>query len=449
MSSTMYANAYPRKRLFIEMFIRDIAFEDCILDLIDNSIDGYVRSHNINLARTLVDLATGSPEAAPDGSIAVTYSSDEFVIRDNCGGIDFKLAQQEIFNFGHASDHSPDHTALGVYGIGMKRALFKIGRHFRVESRTPRRGFVVDQNLDEWMEHDDKIEDWRFKMKEVAGDSSGRGFTEIRITQIRPEIKTRLKDNTFQRLIYKLISQAYALFLGRQVNVTVNSEVVEPSFIPIGEDDKAKVGFKRFTEGGVSVQLLAGLAVRGERGEWQAEKAGWYVACNGRMVLFADKTELSGWGSLFSAFVSKYRGFVGVAFFLSDDPLKLPWTTTKRGINRESEIFLAARNEMLALSRPVLRFLDQMYQKDDPGEKHSRDVADRVKKVDVKALTAREDSLFVSDVRKSKRAEVTRIQYDVDSRLLTAVKKHIGKPLSPNKIGLHTFDYFVEAEGVE
>ena len=36
------ANALPRKRFFVEMFTRDISLMDCILDLIDNSIDDVV-----------------------------------------------------------------------------------------------------------------------------------------------------------------------------------------------------------------------------------------------------------------------------------------------------------------------------------------------------------------------------------------------------------------------
>ncbi len=45
-----FANAYPRKNFFIQMFTKDIGLEDCILDLIDNSIDGLIRSRKIKLS---------------------------------------------------------------------------------------------------------------------------------------------------------------------------------------------------------------------------------------------------------------------------------------------------------------------------------------------------------------------------------------------------------------
>ena len=42
------ANAYPKKKFFVDMFTRDISLEDCLLDLIDNSIDGLIRSKQLD-----------------------------------------------------------------------------------------------------------------------------------------------------------------------------------------------------------------------------------------------------------------------------------------------------------------------------------------------------------------------------------------------------------------
>ena len=36
------ADAYPRKRFFLEMFTRDISLEECLLDLIDNAVDAFL-----------------------------------------------------------------------------------------------------------------------------------------------------------------------------------------------------------------------------------------------------------------------------------------------------------------------------------------------------------------------------------------------------------------------
>src|SRR4051794_40593306 len=49
------AHANPTKRFFVRMITRDITLDDCILDLIDNSVDGAWRSEDsqpVGLATT-------------------------------------------------------------------------------------------------------------------------------------------------------------------------------------------------------------------------------------------------------------------------------------------------------------------------------------------------------------------------------------------------------------
>ena len=43
---SLKAKATPSKKLFLEMFTRDIFLEDAILDLIDNSIDSITTPKN-------------------------------------------------------------------------------------------------------------------------------------------------------------------------------------------------------------------------------------------------------------------------------------------------------------------------------------------------------------------------------------------------------------------
>ena len=44
MSSTVDLNLAPTKAFFVEMLTRDIELEDAILDLLDNCVDGALRS---------------------------------------------------------------------------------------------------------------------------------------------------------------------------------------------------------------------------------------------------------------------------------------------------------------------------------------------------------------------------------------------------------------------
>src|SRR5205807_3530464 len=122
----------------------------------------------------------------------------EFRIRDTCGGIDRKLAVNDIFNFGHGEGEIGG--VLGVYGIGLKRAIFKIGHHFRMESRTAAEGFIVDLNVREWSQKDEDLDDWRIPIEFAGGaKSEGLAGTTIVITELRSEVKMRLGDGTLAR----------------------------------------------------------------------------------------------------------------------------------------------------------------------------------------------------------------------------------------------------------
>ena len=80
----------------------------------------------------------------------MTCNERQIKVVDRCGGIPRKRAMDEIFCFGH----DPDNQAgkLGAYGVGMKRALFKIGNKFYIVSLTRDRGlrsFVDNRRLGE------------------------------------------------------------------------------------------------------------------------------------------------------------------------------------------------------------------------------------------------------------------------------------------------------------
>jgi len=62
--------------------------------------------------------------------------------------------------------------------------------------------------------------------------------------------------------------------------------------------------------------------------------AGWYVYCNGRMVIRADQTLTTGWGMSGEKSIPKYHNefarFRGFTYFTSENASLLPWNTTKR-----------------------------------------------------------------------------------------------------------------------
>ena len=449
-----YANAYPRKNFFIQMFTKDISLEDCILDLIDNSIDGLIRSRKLKLSAISRSIFArdGKKTVRIGGlpTVNVTYSGRSVEIKDDCGGIDLDYARTEAFNFGHGPHWESGY--LGAYGVGLKRALFKMGDEFEIESHTPKNGFACRLNVPDWLQEDTAIEDWRIPLdpKPRARSKSSAG-TSIAIRRLHEEVRMRLSAGSIDTTLYKAISQTYAFFLQKHVRVFLNGTEVEPFRIPTARPSGGTVSYDDFVQDGVRVRIMATIAERDKAGRYDQESAGWYVVCNGRVVLHNDKSEISGWGVRpMPTYQPKHRSFVGLVFFEADNPLRLPWTTTKRGLNRESPVYLRVRGKMAAAARPVLSFINRQYPADRDQEPAEREIARTVESASVGGLVGRANTSFsVPPARQPTPRTTTRVQYDAKDSDLAKIRKHLRKHrMSAIKIGEHTFKYFLDKEGL-
>jgi hypothetical protein len=452
----LQAQAYPRKHFFVEMFTRDISLIDCMLDLIDNAVDGLIRSRELDLGKSL--LMPDDDTTPPSGelpAVEIEFSEREFVIRDNCGGIAFADAEKEVFNFGHshALHGKAKQHQLGLYGVGLKRAIFKIGKQFHIISKTKDDGFETEVDLDEWITKDDSLQDWTFPLRKLPG---ARRFAEagttIKIQGIREEVRTAIHDPAFDSRLHDTVASAYALFLHRYIKVSIRGQDVPPLPIPVGESGELKPAIKTFSDDGVQICLIGSIAKRDTQGRWTAEQAGWYVACNGRLVVAADKTQQTGWGTgALPEFHSKYRGFVGLALFQSDDAFSLPWKTTKSGLNLESLVYQRVRTQMNALTRPILSFLDRMYPSEPSEEPVARRAAGGVAGVDVRQLTTRENSGFLFKPEVKTRLKTTlRVQFDAEKSDIEKIKKHLRRPdLTAGAVGKHVFEQYLIREKLQ
>src|SRR5207247_6423856 len=129
------------------MLTKDIELSRAILDLVDNCIDGARRTR---------------PNGKYSGlTIRIEVNKSKFRIADNCGGIDIRLAREYAFRFGRPSQTPTVKHSVGQFGVGMKRALFKIGRHFTVTSASATSRFELSQSVEEWKED---VDNWDFKL---------------------------------------------------------------------------------------------------------------------------------------------------------------------------------------------------------------------------------------------------------------------------------------------
>ena len=170
-----FADATPSKAFFIDMLTRDITVADAILDLVDNAVDKAVEVDRIDVSGQL----EGTPvQFVQPREIRVTVSETTFTIEDTCGGITLQEAEESVFLFGNPEERGAD-FGLSVYGIGMKRAFFKLGTRVQMESRTANDYWSVTWPISEWRaQHDWTVPIDRWESSEQATDA---GWTKIDI----------------------------------------------------------------------------------------------------------------------------------------------------------------------------------------------------------------------------------------------------------------------------
>ena len=90
-------DASPVKSFFVHMLTRDIRLEEAILDLIDNCVDGILRSQH----------ATNTDRPYEGFRAEIDFKKDSFSISDNCGGIPWSV-HDYAFRMGRRADQPPD-----------------------------------------------------------------------------------------------------------------------------------------------------------------------------------------------------------------------------------------------------------------------------------------------------------------------------------------------------
>ncbi|WP_312809274.1 ATP-binding protein [Agrobacterium cavarae] len=364
------AKASPTKDFFVKMLTRDIDLQDALLDLLDNCVDGIVRSGAT---------ADDKPKPYKDYRATITLCKDHFSIEDNCGGIPYEIAVKSAFAMGRppGTAELTSHATVGMYGIGMKRAIFKLGTEALVESRHDK-AFTVEFSS-KWMSSDD----WtNLPMYGLSDEKIPKGVTRIVVYKLNDEVAACFDDKDWVDDFRKAVAQHYSIILSKGFSVAVGSpdELAEGKGLILPdvfqllnsgkrEDGTAIAPYVYVGKiGGVAVEIYAGLYRELTKQELESEEstrgsfdeAGWTVACNDRVVIWKDKTKLTGWGE---ATVPNYHGqfiaITGIVLLQSDHPKELPLTTTKRGIDAASNVYLDVKDLMREATKNLTAFTNR------------------------------------------------------------------------------------------
>lgn len=365
-SSSQLIDASPVKEFFVSMLTRDIGLDEAILDLLDNCVDGISRRSR----------ALDSDKPYKGFWAKISFDGKHFSISDNCGGIPKKLYSY-AFRMGRSKERSLelDKGTVGVFGIGMKRAVFKIGESCTISTQngSDRNVFTITP---EWLKDDASKNSWSIPYKKMA-KKMDRDGTTIEVKNLRDGVAKRFTDeiDAFQGELETKIATHYAYILEKGFRVTINGvEVVSRPvklFFDPGEHSK-RFGLQPYifqgTIEGVEVFLAVGftrnIPDQTELDEELAGKkknsskiGGWTVLCNDRAVLSNDHTEQTGWGETgVPRYHTQFIAISGIVSFKSDDASKLPTTTTKRGIDGASTLYLKVKNKMREGTRIFIDF---------------------------------------------------------------------------------------------
>lgn len=441
-AETHIIDASPTKGLFIYMLTKDIPLIDAIIDLVDNAVDGArrLRSHNDYTGLW----------------VRLELDEDHFRIQDNCGGIPVGLARKYAFRFGRPEDMEFIPHSVGQFGVGMKRAIFKMGRKFRIESYTESSHFVVEEDVEKWK----REEAWEFTFAELEEDLDNepdQQGTLLAVSSLHHGVSESFRSDRFQRRLFEELRTKHSLNIDKGLAVTLNqiplqvrpftllqSDELKPAYIersiPVGDADRE-----------VKVRIYAGIA------ESKPEDAGWYVFCNGRTILEQDQTLTTGWGegeqSRIPKYHNQYARFRGYVFLDSDDPGALPWNTTKTGVDADSPVFHAVRLQMINLMRPVIDFLNDL--KEDKSVRDDDVQSTQLERSvsNAKAVTLEDSHIDSTERSFSAPRPEPKPEGPAENRILyykpadeVARAKEVLRASTYKEVGEKTFDYFYQME---
>ncbi len=438
MSSDQKIHADPTKDFFVAMITRDISLSDCIFDLLDNSIDG--------ARRNLSQKAKQSDSL--DGYWAkLIFDKDKFCLTDNCGGITLDDAINYAFHFGRKKDSPVDVAhGIGLYGIGMKRAIFKIGQNATIESETVNDSFLVKVDVEAW----EKSDRWEFDYEDRA--RSGSFGTSILINKLNPNISNQFYDSTFKTTLIMAIARDYSFIISAGFRIYIDEIQVPQYNYELRENEELVPLSKSYEDGGVDIRIVAGIIddipddIPIDLKPDKVDRYGWFIVCNNRIVLPADKTTRTIWGDdNYNVWHNQYNGFAGFVFFSCDDPKLLPWTTTKRDVDTGDPLYRRTVGEMKAVTDEYIAYTNR--RKADLEKAKNAEKSNQM--VNVKVLTTNRGLTLpsVGFAEDNPKVESATISYSKPKEEVDEVKKSLGNwSMSNRDVGRATFDYYRKME---
>ncbi len=321
---------------FQRLLTRDISAMESIHDLVDNAIDA-ARDRILSLLDAPVD-QYGLPADYRGFRIALRLGATSISILDNCVGIDPATLSERVFVTGSESSHR---FGIGFFGVGLKRALLRLGTTYRLHTDT---GSTASRML--------------FGSSELGGTGAGqlsalamltRGTpkTLIHVSGLPASVRHETGSEAWRQALLSNFSRRYGRYIAKGLSLSVNGVPV-PGFAPgFRTDSPVPHQSANFTTAeGVQVFVDAGMheayRLTHEKDYVKDDiyqltnQYGWYFVCNDRVVRVASHEAELGWSA---SWHQEYYGFLGWVHFVDPDVVNLPWDTKKTTIDPASSVF--------------------------------------------------------------------------------------------------------------
>ncbi|WP_288498791.1 ATP-binding protein [uncultured Acinetobacter sp.] len=336
MNKELLADTRPTKEYLVNGITKDVTIEECIFDLIDNSIDAY--SHKENELVSDFNKYT----------IEINLSKNYFSIKDLGKGIKLEALTNETLRFGTKTPHHT--TSIGFYGIGLNRALFKLGKDICITSETNDDRSLIKLDVDNFLQDNNN---WTIPIN--TEENIGVQGTIIEIKELYREVNDYFTNIKLIELFKNKLSLRYSQFLSKNLIIKVNDNAIEYTDVSIRPTSGFQHLKKAFVYKDVKIVIEAGQSSNhffNYEKSYDKEKnatldeCGWFVYCNDRTVKLFDLTSDTGWNSKPH---SEHTGFIGKVYFIGNAG-KLPWNTSKTDVDLNNEIYKKALETMRSYS---------------------------------------------------------------------------------------------------
>jgi len=343
----------PAKAVVVESLIRDASVQACLYDLIDNSIDA--ARELLLLKKDLILDAYGLPNDYSGFAIDITVNEDGIRIADNCGGMEFEALRDLVLRFGQPSEKK---YGIGLYGVGLNRAIFKLGQETSLLADNGKTALTLNFNTDDYL----RSRDWFIPAQ--AQPTKGSQGTIIEIRKPHTDVKRVIGRQEACDGMQEEISKRYYSFLQKNLVITFNGSSLSPFHVPIrknGPFTTHKIDYA--LEHGVHVYIEAGQHhlhrftaepdFNSKQNKEISDQYGWTIICNDRLILMLDASPKTGWEKKFH---SEFNGFVGYVRFVAENGKYLPWNTPKTDIDPDNFIYAKALLDMKDFTKAWRKF---------------------------------------------------------------------------------------------